>query len=555
MNNLVTYKSLFKSEFHNTSLCSMSNNLNPENPPVQEVTPNQGINPDAELNAIINQDQKLENMQLVKWKVDTTASNYDVVSSIDSTRTTLQESFPWYADDKGNYLDPDKLLPVNDTLHWLKRYLETYVRNHSQSEISESKLLKLIEPYIKLSEDGNTVVNISCRNIYTLIEEQLKIDSNYFKNLQPISEDLLRAFSSTDNIRSYYSLENFLNYVISKIKNGKEYANAQAELAQTQEQLAVSNMQLAEATAKLSETQEQLAVSNVQLAEATTKWAETQVALEQQIELGKSISPTAAAAKQLSDMTIGELQLTLMNLDWNMIVDNAKVAVDVAPLALKLVTFSLTVKTFMKYVYNRPLPPHIPQKGPLATHEWAVRRKELGLFLLVGAPVSMIVAHIAHIGLKDWIKLEVTLPSLPSTSAKDTVESFSIFLMLKNFSKKVPEPLKIFIGFYFLLFLILKLFGLPGILDIMNNDKYMRWLGVSLCSLAIFYQIINLWLVHKFLSEKIKISRIWPESVINWLEYLEAVSKSKPLLVWFKQSRYKQIVLYLCIMLLYCLLT
>ena len=92
-----------------------------------------------------------------------------------------------------------------------------------------------------------------------------------------------------------------------------------------------------------------------------------------------------------------------------------------------------------------------------------MRRKELGIFLMLGAPISMIAAHHAHIGLKGLLKIETTLPSLPTSSVKDTIENFSILILFKNFSKKVPEPIKIFIGFYLLLFLILKInFNFPN---------------------------------------------------------------------------------------------
>ena len=93
---------------------------------------------------------------------------------------------------------------------------------------------------------------------------------------------------------------------------------------------------------------------------------------------------------------------------------------------------------------------------------------------MLGAPISMIAAHHAHIGLRGLLKIETTLPSLPTSSVKDTIENFSIFILFKNFSKKVPEPIKIFIGFYLLLFLILKILGLPGLLEIMSEEKYMR---------------------------------------------------------------------------------
>lgn len=522
-----------KSGFHSTSFCSMNNNFNPGNPPVQA---NQVNNPDVNLNAIINPDQNLENMQLVMWEEDTTATNFDV---IDSTSTTIKESFPWFVDDKGNYLNPDKFLPLEDTLSGLKRYLETFVQNHPQDKISEPKLLKLIEPYIQQSEDGSGLVKMNLRGLYDLIEGQLKSNPDSFKVLPNVSEELLAAIQNTNTTRSYLSLENWFDYVISKLEQlngGSAYADLKAELAKTQEQLAVSNLQLAETTAKFVDTQAQVST------------------LEQEIILGQSISPAAAASKPFLDMTIREVSLTLMNLDWNAIVEQARIVVDVAPLPLKIITFSLTVRTFVNHVYYRPFPSAIPNKGPLAVQEWAMRRKELGLFLLLGAPLSMIAAHQAHMSLKGLFKIETAIPSLPTTSAKETVENISILILFKNISKKVPEPVKIFIGFYLLLFLILKILGLPGILDITTEDKYMRWLGISLCLLAIFYQTLNLWLVHMFICKKIKISSVWPDSIINWLKYLEAVSKSKPLLVWFKQRRYIQIVLYLCIMLLYCLL-
>ena len=86
--------------------------------------------------------------------------------------------------------------------------------------------------------------------------------------------------------------------------------------------------------------------------------------------------------------------------------------------------------------------------------------------------------------------------------------------------KKIPNWLKLIFSLLLVIILVLKLLGLSS-LDVLNNPYYIKIFSYISCSLAIFYELLNLYLLHKFTNKNIKISEVLPEFIINWLQEFE----------------------------------
>ena len=95
-----------------------------------------------------------------------------------------------------------------------------------------------------------------------------------------------------------------------------------------------------------------------------------------------------------------------------------------------------------------------------------------------------------------------------------------------------------------LVLLILKLIGIT-VFDLFNNLYYLKIYSITSCSIVIGYQLLNLYLIHKFSVKKIKYSEVLPDFIIKWLQELEVLSSSKPGINSVKQMCYTQIFIYL----------
>jgi hypothetical protein len=77
---------------------------------------------------------------------------------------------------------------------------------------------------------------------------------------------------------------------------------------------------------------------------------------------------------------------------------------------------------------------------------------------------------------------------------------------------------------------------------------YIRVAYFTIFSLIICYDLLNIYLLHKFSNQSIKILEIWPEFLIKWLKDIETMSKTKPGRKAFKTSFYIDISVYLILM-------
>ena len=91
------------------------------------------------------------------------------------------------------------------------------------------------------------------------------------------------------------------------------------------------------------------------------------------------------------------------------------------------------------------------------------------------------------------------------------IPGFTVFSYLNN---KIPYWVKLLFRLLLLSLLALKLLGF-NILDFMSSMYYLRIYCYVVCTLVIFYQLLNLFLLHKFSKKNIKIPKVLPEFLIN----------------------------------------
>lgn len=104
---------------------------------------------------------------------------------------------------------------------------------------------------------------------------------------------------------------------------------------------------------------------------------------------------------EFGEITLNEIIDNIKNIKWDMVFKSAEVTIHALPLAVNAVSYGFMMKTYHKYVYNRPYPSGLNPSQLLVQS----RRREisLALFAFLGAPVAMIVLRKASILGKDVI--------------------------------------------------------------------------------------------------------------------------------------------------------
>lgn len=117
----------------------------------------------------------------------------------------------------------------------------------------------------------------------------------------------------------------------------------------------------------------------------------------------------------------------------------------------------------------------------------------------------------------------------------------------------MPFWIKLSINLFIIFIIVLKLLGLAlptSILDVLFKIYYLKIYIYILGSLFTIYQLVNLYLINKFINNNVKIPEILPEFLIKWLKEYEVLSSSKASIKEYKNMCYTQISIYLVIVLL-----
>lgn len=84
----------------------------------------------------------------------------------------------------------------------------------------------------------------------------------------------------------------------------------------------------------------------------------------------------------------------------------------------------------------------------------------------------------------------------------------------------------------------------------MNSMYYLRIYCYVAYTLFNFYPLLNLFLQHKFSKKNVKIPKVLPEFLINWLKEVEDSNSSVESIKQFKTTCYKEVYLYLLILII-----
>ena len=232
-----------------------------------------------------------------------------------------------------------------------------------------------------------------------------------------------------------------------------------------------------------------------------------------------------------------------INSNWSVAFNNTNVTINTVPVVLDLISYSVMLKGYIKYVHKRPYPKEISSAQRSA--EMLLRNRQLAGFSLFGAPITLIL--IKHLGLSFKDKVSI------STNTNISVANSGLFLLLSNLNKKIPDWVKIAFKLLFFIIIVLKLFGY-NIIDITQSMTLIRNIYILLCTTAILYELLSLFLLHKFSVKNLNIPEILPNFIINWLDLFKVLSSNKESFDSVKKSSYIHIGTYTVIIILLIIL-
>nr|YP_009912209.1 hypothetical protein [Phallus echinovolvatus]QLD96646.1 hypothetical protein [Phallus echinovolvatus] len=250
------------------------------------------------------------------------------------------------------------------------------------------------------------------------------------------------------------------------------------------------------------------------------------------------------------DITLNEIAEGLLNLNWNIVLDYKKLTLNAAPFTINLISYSLLLKKYMKYVHNRPYS-MIPNSISLEMQK-SIRRRNLFIFSLFGGPLALYALSTSLIIIKNTIDINLFVGSENNIINKKESSSFFL-LLLSKINNKIPTRVKVLFNFILFSIVVLKLLGYSLIdvfidLSLLKNIVYISFL------LTMSYQLLNLYIIHKFSTRKVNISEVWPDFFINWLKEFEVMASTKESIKEFKKICYIEISIYIGLMVIFIII-
>ena len=266
-------------------------------------------------------------------------------------------------------------------------------------------------------------------------------------------------------------------------------------------------------------------------------------------------SNTSKPFGQYGEVTLnqigGVLKEKLKDVNWDQVYEKTQLTVNGAPVVVNAIGYGIVLKNYMKYVHNRPMDVGLSPQQIEAKK--LMRNRQLVLFCIFGAPLTMILLRTSAISFKDMFSLSIGGDSpVANSNSNSNSNTINSILFLSYLNKKIPKWLKIFFKILFVTILVLKLYGFSigsvfvSLFSI--NVFYLKLAYYILFSLIICFHLLNLYLLHKFSNKNMKILEVLPEFIIKWLKEIELMSTSKPGIKEFKTNCYMQITVYLLLM-------
>lgn len=248
----------------------------------------------------------------------------------------------------------------------------------------------------------------------------------------------------------------------------------------------------------------------------------------------------------------GIVKLKNLVLRGQFIYGSAKIGVKVIPIAAlrSLVGFGFILKNYMKHVHNRPFSSGISDAERLIQKN--IRRRNLAIFLVIGAPLMLVSIRKTSMYVGDVLSVEYN-KELGDNG--NNLNKSGLLFILSNLYKNIPSWLKLLFNLIIITVLVLKLFGISIITDVIFNLYYLKIINYIFCSFGIGFQLLNIYLIHKFSTKNINIPEVFPEFIINWLKSIEVLSSNKVSLKDFKYGCYIEICIYTIICIIFTLIT
>ena len=236
--------------------------------------------------------------------------------------------------------------------------------------------------------------------------------------------------------------------------------------------------------------------------------------------------------------------------------EKTKLTVHGAPVAANAVGYGLMLKSYMRYVHNRPW--DVGLNSQKIEAQKILRNRQLGIFCILGAPLTMLILRSTAIPIKDMFSLTIgggENSQVANNNLNENSNPFNSILFLSYLNKKIPRWLKIFFKILFVTILVLKLLGFSFLSVFLIDMYYIKVAYYIIFSLIISYHLLNLYLLHKFSTKQIKILEVLPEFVINRLKEVEMMSTTKAEIKEFKTMCYLEITVYLSLMIITIIVT
>nr|QBL02053.1 hypothetical protein [Phlebopus portentosus] len=84
--------------------------------------------------------------------------------------------------------------------------------------------------------------------------------------------------------------------------------------------------------------------------------------------------------------------------------------------------------------------------------------------------------------------------------------------------------IKLLFGYILIVCFVLRLLGFNSVIGFFNNMYYLKKYIYVVGILILIYLMVELLILYLFMTKKIKISEILPESIIDWLKAIEHFS-------------------------------
>ena len=275
-------------------------------------------------------------------------------------------------------------------------------------------------------------------------------------------------------------------------------------------------------------------------------------------------------SRPLGDFTFmgNELANKLKDLKWEVIYGKAELSVNVLPLAAHTIGLGLILRSYVKYVHNRPF---ITKDQISLARKRNIRNRHLFLFSVLGAPLILYILRRTGTLAGDVFSLKFDLSKPldkglvePSdVNRSNNTSLFGIFTFLGNRASghnntsclaRIKKWLKLIFIIIFLLGLIVRIYGLSSFVNFITNAYYIKIYFIVGCMLAIIFLLFELYAVHLFVSNKLKIPELLPEFMIKFFSDMKFISSSPQLLKDFKRNTYKEVTLYLILLFIACIL-